>query len=90
MFRVWREKLLTKNLDLKTLHAKLSLANCTLQAWQFVGEQFANQHCHDKTFLVYLEGQSEPAPNNTPVGHSVHGMGCIFSSSLNQSIFLGF
>ncbi len=31
--------------------------------------------------------QSERAPTNAPVGHSVHGMGCIFSSSLNQSTF---
>ncbi len=38
----------------------------------------------------FFLGQSEPAPTNAPVGRSVHRMGCIFSSSLNQSTFFGF
>ncbi len=32
----------------------------------------------------------QPAPTNVPVGRPVHGMGCIFSSSLNQWTFIGF
>lgn len=32
----------------------------------------------------------QPAPTNVPVGRPVHGMGCIFSSSRNQSTFIGF
>jgi len=32
----------------------------------------------------------EPAPTNAPVGRSVHGMGCISSSSLNHSTFFSF
>jgi hypothetical protein len=35
-------------------------------------------------------GQSEPAPTNAPVGGSVHGMGCILSSGVNQSTFFWF
>jgi len=85
---VRREKLLTQNLDVKTLRASLA---GTLQAWQLVGEQLTSQHCHDKTFLVYLKGQSEPAPTNAPVGHSVHWSGLhifIQLQSVNYSWFL--
>jgi hypothetical protein len=37
-----------------------------------------------------LQSQSEPGLTNAPVGHSVNGMGCIFSFRLNQSTFFGF
>ncbi len=33
--------------------------------------------------LHFFIKSSEPAPTNAPVGCSVHGMGCIFSSNLN-------
>jgi hypothetical protein len=48
-------------------------------------QQPALSDCKD-----FFLGQSEPAPTNASVGRSVHRMGCIFSSSLNQSTFFGF
>jgi hypothetical protein len=44
--------------------------------------------------MVYLlqrgGKKAEPTPTSAPVGHSVHGMGCISSSSLNHSTFFSF
>ncbi len=40
------------------------------------------------SLVLRILGQSAPAPTNAPVGHSVHGMGCIFCpASISQLSF---
>jgi len=73
-------------------------------AWQ--ANVLSNTHTHTcalstrcvhpsiRPVMVYLLQRGgrrvELAPTSTPVGRSVHGMGCISSSSLNHSTFFSF
>jgi hypothetical protein len=67
--------------------------NMYLEWLKRISESCAScQGCVEGNFSLVLRilGQSAPAHTNAPVGHSVHGMGCIFCPDSISQLFLNF